>query len=281
MRIIDLQEARTRILYHTTPLRRLRTIRKQGIIPKKRPVTTGMWGQDIRKIQDAIYAFESPHDALRWAHRFGWDKKQPSYAIIKFRSKEKWIPDEHMEAGTGVGKWLACNCTVPPEDFIEIVKVDTNKTRNPVQKKHPAMLAYLDEPIRSWLGTKPQGEDPEPKKVKLPAKYKQAKGKKRKVQLSIPSNMPPGLSPSKFSLVDDKARERITDEMLDGLKADKIHDMLFIPVGFAGEVEYFYYLDQEETGLPFLATFDRKTGYPTELVEPWTTEVVSLLKSAA
>lgn len=118
LRYLDLLlEENKQVLYHTTLAKNVPLIIKNGIVPKKKGMTHGAVGQDVR-VAIAIYAFENIIDAQRWAFRVEWDTKEKS-AIIPFETNIKdWTVDTHWEAGLGRGKWLFNKKSVPPENIL-------------------------------------------------------------------------------------------------------------------------------------------------------------------
>lgn len=105
-------------LFHTTLAKNIPAILQKGIVPKKKGLTSGPFGQDIRAAV-AVYAFADRLDALQWAHTVEFDTKLKS-AVIPFKAVlADWKPDTHWQARLGRGQWLYNPSPVPPEKIIE------------------------------------------------------------------------------------------------------------------------------------------------------------------
>jgi hypothetical protein len=116
--LFDEAKQKETILYHTTLAKNVSIILKQGIVPKKKGITRGQLGQEIRAAV-AVYAFTDRLDALQWAFRVEWDTKEKS-AVIPFRAALKdWTADTHWEAGLGRGRWMYNQSIVPPEAILK------------------------------------------------------------------------------------------------------------------------------------------------------------------
>jgi len=112
--LFDEAKEKEAILYHATLAKNVPSILKKGIVPKKKGITSGMFGQDIRAAV-AVFAFTDRLGALKWAHKVEFDTKEKA-AIIPFKAILKdWTPDTHWQARTGVYKLSP----VPPEKIIE------------------------------------------------------------------------------------------------------------------------------------------------------------------
>jgi len=116
----DLWQKQDDILYHATWTKTVPKIEKNGIVPQKKPSSTGPFGQDIRQHKDAIYAFNTKRDAIAWAFEIEWSTKEPASIVTFKRGDRDWQKDSHWQSVTGSGDWLYCQCEVPPEDIISV-----------------------------------------------------------------------------------------------------------------------------------------------------------------
>ena len=110
-------------LYHVTFKKNIPSIKKKGLVPSKKALFKGAFGQDIRDAI-AVYAFNELDDAIRWAFKLNFDTKK-EVAIVVFDQAGKWEKDTHWQAAMAKGEWLKSVTPVVPENIIKVINQTT------------------------------------------------------------------------------------------------------------------------------------------------------------
>lgn len=108
-----------KLLYHVTFTRNVRRIKKHGILTFQ--TTNWVNGNGSRYGDGSIYAFESEHDAIRWAAKMDWDHYRKTgsgeIVILSFMGVvEKWEVDhaDPLSQCGSKGRWLKSRCPIDP-----------------------------------------------------------------------------------------------------------------------------------------------------------------------
>jgi hypothetical protein len=119
------------LLFHVTSNIRkgYSNIDKEGIIGGKRPMWTGRYGQQLRD-PGKIYVMEDFRDALLWAFKTNWDKKDhfkrkklKVYIVVFEKDEIPWEHDTHPEGRNQEGRrWLKRYQSVSVDDIVEIIE---------------------------------------------------------------------------------------------------------------------------------------------------------------
>jgi hypothetical protein len=129
-----LSESKYSNLYHVASTKVTTKIKKDGIVPQKKPSWTGAMGQDIRDCKDCVYAFTDLKDAIRWAFKAEWDNKGTKFNIISFDgSGSKWDKDTHFEASMAEGEWIRTKDTIQSDKIKDIQPMSPKLARSAVQ----------------------------------------------------------------------------------------------------------------------------------------------------
>ena len=138
-------------LYHVFETCNLASIMKHGLLPGIKPsiMSIGPAGQDVRMLENVVYAFQHAEDAVRMAFRIAWNLdpgSEPHVWIVQFKWYGEMIPDPHWESQIGRMPWVGLPGPVPVESFIHVVPflpgaVDARGYR----------LKYNLSPIKGWL----------------------------------------------------------------------------------------------------------------------------------
>lgn len=116
-----------RTLYHATFKSRIKSILKEGIVPKKRSGYRGYFGQQLKE-SGKIYAFSNFDDAARWASKMEFDFQRPTVVVV-FQDNKKWDKDTHFESAASKGKWLKRSGIVEPSNIIDVILITLEMKR--------------------------------------------------------------------------------------------------------------------------------------------------------
>ena len=140
----------TKVYFHVTTQRRLKSIRHSGIEPNhNRRWKTG-FGKALGD-RGSIYLISDFTSAVRWAHKMEWEhyagktpEKSP-YVIICVRENPKNLqPDPHPEAGLYGHTWFQKAGSIPPEDILKVIPL----TRALIKQVATDGEAVLEDNVR-------------------------------------------------------------------------------------------------------------------------------------
>lgn len=133
-------------LYHVTFKSRFKTIKTDGIVPKRRSIYKGLF-TEIKDI-GSIYAFTNFDDAARWASRMNFDFKRPTMIVVFKDDIRLWQSDVHFEGAGSRGKWIKKKGSVPAKNIVEFINHNQEMTRAIVQTLGSKKQLHKDGRIR-------------------------------------------------------------------------------------------------------------------------------------
>jgi len=141
MMLCETKGIRLPIVYHVAETKNVRSIRKRGL----RRFMPSNWikaGSKERYGGGEIFAFESEHDAIRWAGRMDWDLHQSTgtgkiSVITVSAPNHVWTVDEAdplSQAGAR-GRWLKSEMPVPAVAIGESRPITHDIIRSLIQRQ--------------------------------------------------------------------------------------------------------------------------------------------------
>ena len=121
--------------YHCTLTKNVSRIQKSGILPMQ----TSNWvkaGDKERYGEGQIFAFETLHDAARWAGKWDWEISKNigsgKVSVVSFKTDPKtWEQDtsDPLSQAGARGKWFKKHGHVPPKDIVDIIPMTNDAIR--------------------------------------------------------------------------------------------------------------------------------------------------------
>ena len=110
-------------VYHATFTNRIGKIKEQGVSPLGGGTTN--WekaGGGRYQAEPAVYAFDSPEAALRWAKKMKYEFKEP-VSIIKAKRSGQWADDPSADPSFH-GKPIQSPDSIKPDDIVSVTNVE-------------------------------------------------------------------------------------------------------------------------------------------------------------
>ena len=125
--LLEIEGTEPNVYYHITLAKNVPSIKKTGLMAKKKAMWHGAVGQDIRQAA-GVFVFDNYYRAMGWAFKLAWDKPNDKSVILKLKTSDTdFIEDPHWETTSRLGKSLVKQSPFKPQDLVEVIPFEMDK----------------------------------------------------------------------------------------------------------------------------------------------------------